>query len=215
MGTTDGRLVRGEQTRRAILRRAADIASVEGLEGLSIGRLATELRVSKSGVFAHFGSKEELQLATIRAARAIFRDEVTHPAGDAEPGIARLWRLCDCWLAYSERGVFPGGCFFRAVAAEFAKRPGRVRDEIADAVRTWRRFTEDAVEEARACGELSTDTDPEQLTFELAALEAGANSDAGLYDDPHAYRAARRAILARLTGLATAKGRVALAGARS
>ena len=128
--------------------------------------------------------------------------------------MARLWRLCDCWLAYSERGVFPGGCFFRAVAAEFNKRPGRVRDEIADAIATWRRHTEEAIEEARRHRELSADTDPGQLAFELSALEAAANSDAGLYDDPRAYRAARRAILARLRVLATAKGRAALAGVK-
>ncbi len=128
----DGRIERGAHTRRAILERAAAIASVEGLDRLSIGRLATELRASKSGVFAHFGSKEELQLATVQWAGEVFVAEVIAPALRAPGGLRRLWRLCDGWLDYSKRRVFHGGCFFVSVAAEFDARPGRVRDEIAD-----------------------------------------------------------------------------------
>src|ERR1043166_4628074 len=125
------RKAQGERTRRAILETAVHIASAEGLEGLTIGRLATELSMSKSGLFAHFGSKEELQLATVEAARDIFVREVIRPAFEAPKGVARLWGLCDVWLEYVRREVFRGGCFFAAAAAEFDGRPGAVRDRIA------------------------------------------------------------------------------------
>ena len=109
----DKRVQRGEESRRAVLGRAMQIASAEGLEGLSIGRLATDLHVSKSGVFMHFGSKEELQLATIRAARRVFADHVTSPALTVPPGIGRLWRLSTGFFDYSASRVFAGGCFFK------------------------------------------------------------------------------------------------------
>jgi AcrR family transcriptional regulator len=116
---TDGRVERGNQTRRLVLGRTMDIASVEGLEGLSLGRIATELNLSKSGVFALFGSKEELQLATVRAAVAVFADRVVTPLEDVPPGARRVRELCRNWLAYSSDRVFAGGCFFYAVSAEF------------------------------------------------------------------------------------------------
>lgn len=194
----DGRVERGEQTRRQILRRAAEIASVEGLEGLSIGRLATELRVSKSGVFAHFGSKEELQLATVRAAAAIFAAEVVEPARVAPPGLARLERLLDSWLAYSERRTFPGGCFFHAVQAEFDARPGRVRDSIARYGDEWHAYVRDTI---AAIGSVD---DPDQLAFELIAFLEMANARSVLHDDPHAYGRARAAVRARLAQAAAA-----------
>lgn len=184
----DGRVERGEQTRRQILRRAAEIASVEGLEGLSIGRLATELAVSKSGVFAHFGSKEELQLATVRAAAKIFVDEVVAPVEGAT-GLDRLERLLDGWLAYSQRRTFPGGCFFYSVQAEFDARTGRVRDSIAEFDRRWVELVEDA---ARGVPEL--DADPAQLAFELVAYLELANARSVLHDDPDAYARARAAV---------------------
>ncbi|HEX8188504.1 MAG TPA: helix-turn-helix domain-containing protein, partial [Pyrinomonadaceae bacterium] len=125
------RRAHGERTRQAILEAAVDIASEEGLEGLTIGRLAAELSMSKSGLFAHFGSKEELQLATVEAARDVFVREVVRPAFGAPRGLARLWQLCDVWLGYVRREVFRGGCFFAAAAAEFDGRPGAVRDRVA------------------------------------------------------------------------------------
>lgn len=200
--TTDGRVLRGEQTRRAILERAGAIASVEGLDGLSIGRLATELSVSKSGVFAHFGSKEELQLATIEAARETFVESVIRPARRAPPGVRRLRALCERWLDYSRERVFPGGCFFYAVAAEFDARPGRVRDAIAAMQRDWRRVLAGAVEDAQAAGELADGVDGDQLVFELDAYARAANADALLHDDRAAFDRARRAILDRLRAAA-------------
>jgi AcrR family transcriptional regulator len=198
----DGRVERGDQTRRAILDRAAAIASVEGLDGLSIGRLANELAVSKSGVFAHFGSKEELQLATVGRAREVFVAEVITPALRAPGGLRRLWRLCDRWLDYSNRRVFPGGCFFVSATAQFKARPGRLRDSIAAAHRDWLGFLETSVAKARERGELTTDADPRQLAFELDAF-IRASQDAVLFDERSVYTRARRAMLNRLRALAT------------
>jgi AcrR family transcriptional regulator len=189
----DGRIERGEQTRRLILRRAADIASVEGLEGLSIGRLATELEISKSGVFAHFGSKEELQLATVRAATEVFVDEVVRPAFTRPAGLPRLTALCEGWLDYSEHRTFPGGCFFAAVQPEFSSRPGRVRDAIAEAGTKWTALIRDSAAKA------GLDADPDQVAFEVVALLEAANVQSVLHDFPGAYDRARTAVRARLT----------------
>ena len=125
MEKVDGRLVRGDQTRRAVLRRSVDIASVDGLEGLSIGRLATELGISKSGLFAHFGSKEELQLATIRAARRIYADNVVTPAFEVEPGVGRVWALSTHWLDVLAAPGVPG----RVLLPEGLARVRRPRQE--------------------------------------------------------------------------------------
>lgn len=121
----DGRVERGNQTRRAVLDRTMSIASVDGLEGLSLGKIAADLGLSKSGVFALFGSKEDLQLATVRAAVEVFLNEVVRPVHRDPDGLPKVWRLCARWLDYSERRIFPGGCFFYSVSAEFDARPGR------------------------------------------------------------------------------------------
>ncbi|NUW31962.1 TetR/AcrR family transcriptional regulator [Nonomuraea sp. SMC257] len=189
---------RDERAREVILRRAADIASKDGLEGLSIGRLAADLGVSKSGLFGYFGSKEELQLATIRVARDVYLTEVIQPALTVPPGTGRVRRLCESWLSYSERRVFPGGCFFFAVTAEFDARPGRVRDAVAAAGLDWSRFVARTVDDARQLGELAADTDPGQLAFELIAFMETANAVSLLHDDPNAYERARTAIRGRL-----------------
>src|SRR3954469_14661882 len=153
------RKAHGERTRRGILDVAVDLASAEGLEGLTIGRLASELSMSKSGLFAHFGSKEDLQLATVEAARHIFIREVIRPAFVAEHGLGRLWKLCDIWLGYVQSGVFRGGCFFAAAAAEFDGRPGPVRDRIADIMKEWLAALRRAVVEAQAAGQLERGVD--------------------------------------------------------
>ncbi|MEV0379551.1 TetR/AcrR family transcriptional regulator [Nonomuraea sp. NPDC050643] len=176
------------------MRRAADIASQDGLEGLSIGRLAADLGVSKSGLFGYFGSKEELQLATIRIAMSVYRDEVVQPALTVPPGLERVRRLCENWLSYSQRRVFPGGCFFFAVTAEFDARPGRVRNAIAAAGLDWTRFVARAIDDARQLGELVGNTDADQLAFELIAFLEAANATSVLHDDPKAYDRARTAI---------------------
>src|SRR3954462_10425301 len=127
----DGRRARGDSTRRAILRRAMQIASGDGLEGLSIARLASDLGMSKSGLFAHFGSKEELQLSTLRAARRVFSDEAVTPAQYVPEGEERLLVLVTSWLRYVGGNTFDGGCLFMEAAAEFDNRPGPVRDLVA------------------------------------------------------------------------------------
>ncbi|MEU8263844.1 TetR/AcrR family transcriptional regulator [Micromonospora sp. NPDC048999] len=194
---------RDEQARNVILRRAADIASRNGLAGLSIGGLSGELGLSKSGLFGYFGSKEELQLATVRAAAQIFITEVVQPALSAPPGLGRVWRLCESWLTYSQRRVFPGGCFFFTVAVEFEGRPGRVRDAVAAASLDWRRLVVRTIEDARQLDQLIGSTDAEQLAFELIALMETANSVSLLHDEVIAYQRACTAIQERLRPLAT------------
>ena len=202
MEKVDGRLVRGDQTRRAVLRRSVDIASVDGLEGLSIGRLATELGISKSGLFAHFGSKEELQLATIRAARRIYADEVVTPAFEVEPGLGRVWALSECWLDYSSSRVFPGGCFFQKVSHEYAGRDGAVHDALIDVHVEWMALIEEAVQAAVDSGEV--DADANQLAFDLNAYYEAANFASILHDDGKAYDRARQAIRSRLESVLVA-----------
>jgi AcrR family transcriptional regulator len=197
----------GARTRTAILETAADLASVDGLDGLTIGRLATELSMSKSGLFAHFGSKEELQLATIEEARQRYAREVIEPACAAGSGITRLHALCEAFLSYLQRAVFPGGCFFASAMAEFdSKAPGPVRDRIAQCQDQWMATLERAAEEAQQRGELAADTDPRQLAFELEAALLSANWYYHLFNDATYFDRARRTVRARLASEATPAG---------
>ncbi len=180
-------------TRDAILVRAVDLASTEGLEGLTIGRLAGELGMSKSGLFAHFGSKQELQLATVDAATRRFVAEVIEPAQDAPEGAARLRRYCEGYVAHLERGSFPGGCFWAAAAAEFDDRPGPVRDAIRGGVEAW---LAELAQQAR----VADLPDPDQVAFELWATGLAANAYRRLLRDDGAFERARRAIADRLDG---------------
>jgi AcrR family transcriptional regulator len=209
--TADGRKVRGDRTRRAILTAAVNVASVEGLEGLSIGRLATELEMSKSGLFAHFGSKEELQISTVRAAAAIFAHRVIVPAEQQyEPGIRRLHGMLDNWLDYMEQGIFAGGCFFAAATVEMDGRPGPVRDCVAEQMVRWGTALADYAREAIERGELLPDTDPEQLAFELDALGTAVNTGWQLHENERVFERGHRAIRRRLEADATEQGRAAL-----
>ena len=206
VATTNARKAQGEGTRKAILEAAVHIASAEGLEGLTIGGLAAELSMSKSGLFAHFGSKEDLQVATVEAARSIFIREVIRPSFEGEHGLVDLWHLCDTWLSYVESGVFRGGCFFAAVAAEFDSRPGPVRDRIAEIMKEWLATLRRAVADAQTAGELKSEADPTQMAFEFNALELGANWAFQLYGDKQAFARARDAILQSLHRQATKQG---------
>jgi AcrR family transcriptional regulator len=199
----DKRVQRGEESRRAVLARAMQIASEEGLEALSIGRLATDLHLSKSGVFMHFGSKEELQLATIRAARRVFSDHVTTPALAVPPGLPRLWQLSSSFFEYSAARVFAGGCFFNTVSREYNTRPGKIRDAIVDALTEWRTFRERVVEDAKQLGALRADIEAGRLAFMLHAAESAAETEALAFDDPSRYELGRQAIRSLLREAAT------------
>jgi AcrR family transcriptional regulator len=199
----DGRRERGRRTRESILATAVDIASVEGLEGLTIGRLASELGMSKSGLFAHFGSKEELQLATIAAAGEIFVAEVVEPARAAERGLPRLAALLEAKLDYLRRGVFRGGCFFDAARLEYDSRhPGPVRDAIFEEFAAWSQLVADLIRSAQRAGHLDPQADPEQLAFELDAIGSAANLRFQINRDAEAFERAQRAIEGRLHALA-------------
>jgi AcrR family transcriptional regulator len=194
---------RGDATRASILRVAVDVATAEGLMGLTVGRLASALEMSKSGLFAHFGSKEDLQLATVDAARSRFAEEVTVPAFEAAAGLPRLIALCDAWFAYAESRSEQGGCFFSQAAAEFDARPGPVRDRIAESLADWLRALEGAIKAAVDAGDLAPDTEAEQLAFELHALESAADAARQLFGDERAFEKARKGIRARLDLAAT------------
>ncbi len=205
------RLAQGARTRRQILSTAADVASAEGLEGLSIGRLASRLGMSKSGLFAHFGSKEQLQLATVDAAAEVFENRVVEPSTKAKPGIARLSAMLEAWQTYIQKCGYRGGCFFAAASAEFDGRPGPVRGRIAEWTGTWLRLIEQEAGQAKALGHLRADIDAAQLAFELHAFVQEANWAAQLLDDRDAFDRAARAVGRRLEDAATAKGREILA----
>jgi AcrR family transcriptional regulator len=189
---------KGDRTRTAILDQAARLATIDGLEGLTIGHLALATDMSKSGLYAHFGSKQELQLATIDAARATFVHHVLRPALRAPKGMKRVLAACDAYLSHIERRVFPGGCFFSAAAADVGTRPGPVRDAIATQQRQWLTLLERLAREAIELGELNPETDPAQLAFELKALLVAANTSFILLDDSTAFTRARQAIGERL-----------------
>jgi AcrR family transcriptional regulator len=192
---------KGQRTRQAILDVAAALATEEGLETLSIGRLAEETEMSKSGLFAHFGSKLELQLATVDHAGSLFVAEVIAPAREAPKGLARVWALCDRMIDYSERQVFPGGCFFAATASEFNHRPGPVRDRIAEMMRSWLSYVEHAVEQAQAAGELDPAVSAREVAFQLDAFAQAANASYQLFRDDRVFDDARRAVRERLESL--------------
>jgi AcrR family transcriptional regulator len=194
----------GIRSREAILRQAARLATVEGIEGLSLGRLADSVGMSKSGLFAHFRSKEELQLATIEAADAIFQAEVVDPALETASGISRLRALCEAFLAHLERGIFPGGCFFASVAAEIDTHPGSVRDHALTVVAAWFNHLETAVTEAQVENTVDPGEDAAQIAFELNAYLLLANAQYVATADPAALDRSRHAIDRLLRSIAPA-----------
>jgi AcrR family transcriptional regulator len=189
---------KGARTRQSILDAAAAVASEQGLESLSIGGLARATEMSKSGLFAHFGSKEDLQLATVEHAADIFTREVIEPARAAPRGIARIWALLDGFLTYVEREVFAGGCFFGTTSAEFKNRPGAVRDRITEKLGLWQSYLAHAVEQAQASGELDPQEDARRVAFELNAFVQNAEVQWELFRDPRVFADARGAVRDRL-----------------
>ena len=188
----------GERTRGAILSAAASLATLDGLEGLSIGHLAAATGMSKSGLYAHFGSKQELQLATVEEAGRILAEEVVQPALAAPPGLAQLVAVCDAFFDYLQRRVFPGGCFFAAAALEMGTRPGPVKERVAALQAGFaalvRQFAVTAIEQH----ELPAREDPGRLAFELYGIMLAADTNFVLHNDPAVLNQARQIARQRL-----------------
>ncbi|MBL0928039.1 MAG: TetR/AcrR family transcriptional regulator [Phycisphaerales bacterium] len=184
----------GQRSRDAILLAAARAASLHGFEGLSLGKLAADLGISKSGLYAHFGSKEDLELATVGAAEKIFGEQVVARVRDARPGLARLRAVADAFFDHIRSGVFPGGCFFAAVAAGLVAQPGRVRDRVMGCVGDWHALLGRCVGEAIERRELRPDTDPDQLVFEVNAMLQAATKAFAMTGDASAFDRALRSI---------------------
>ncbi|GAA3018795.1 MULTISPECIES: helix-turn-helix domain-containing protein [Streptosporangium] len=199
--TTDGRRLRGLRSREAILEQAVSLASVEGLNGLSLGRLATATGTSKSGFFSHWQDKEELQLDAVEWAVRQWTEAVVAPSLLAPAGVRRLFALHEARLRFYSDGVLPGGCFFFSVQAEFDDRPGAVRDRVSRALRDWLGFIRRQVSEAMALGELDGSVDPAQLAYEIDALGEMIVLHSRLHDGPAAFVHGRRAVLQRLRAL--------------
>ncbi len=182
------------QTRAAIVERAAERASVVGLEGLTIGSLAEDLGLSKAGVVGPFGSREELQLAAFRRAMAAFRERVWDPIAELPAGRERLAALCERWIAELQAPAYPGGCFMTTASTEWDARSGAVHDTVAKWVSLWLRTLSAEAEVAVRAGELPPDVDPDQFAFELNGLMMGLNQALRLTGDPAAADRARRSV---------------------
>ncbi|GGL94474.1 TetR family transcriptional regulator [Streptomyces fumigatiscleroticus] len=180
--TSDRRLLRGARSRQTVLRHAVDLASLDGLAGLSLGRLAGDLGISKSGVQTLFGSKENLQTAAVACAREVFDDEVVRPARSAPRGAARLRALTESWIEYARAPLFPGGCFWAANLADFDSRPGPVRDALFRCQRDWRALLAAELRHASDSGEIA-ELDPDLTAFQLDAVLIAANTALRLGDE--------------------------------
>lgn len=194
----------GERSRTAILREAAQLATVEGIGGLSLGRLADAVGMSKSGLFAHFGSKEELQLATVETASALFYEQVIEPALRAPLGIERLHQLTENFLQHVEGNVYPGGCFFASVAGEMDTRPGPVRDRAVQLIDDWLELLAGAVRDAQAEGAIDPSEDPDQLAFELDGFMLVGNAQFVITKESRPIERTRTALRRRIAAAAPA-----------
>jgi AcrR family transcriptional regulator len=196
----DGRIERGERTRKAVAEHAAALASVDGLAGMTLAQVAGSLGLSKSSVQAAYRTKEELQVAAVAAASEIFSTSVVVPALGFPEGLPRLEALVDNWLAYVEQRVFPGGCFMGATLAEYDSHPGTVRDTLARARRQWLRLLEHQITIAQTNGDVAASPSAALLAFEIDALLAAANVARNLTDDSSPLTMARALITLHLHG---------------
>ena len=192
----------GERSRNAILQEAAKLATVEGIGGLSIGRLAEAVGMSKSGLFAHFGSKEELQLATVETATVLFNEQVVEPASHAPTGLEHLRQLVDHYLKHIESGIYPGGCFFASVATEMDTQVGPVRDRVVEIMDGWIALLASAARDAQAEGAIDTSEDADQIGYEVEAYLLLTNLQFAINHDPVALDRARRALEYRIRAAA-------------
>ena len=198
--------MKGQSSRTTLLLTAAKLATTKGLAGLSIGDLASEVGMSKSGLYAHFKSKEELELATIEMAVIIFDAEVLQPAMMAHAGTERLYVLVSSFLSHLERKVFPGGCFFSAVAAELDTRPGSARDRVVEVLGNWLGLLRQCIIEAQNLGEIDLNTDVDQAVFEIEAMLLAANFLFVMMNDPIHLTQGRRGVENLLTRLTVGTG---------
>jgi AcrR family transcriptional regulator len=185
---------KGQSSRDTILLAAAKLATTKGLEGLSIGDLAAAVGMSKSGLYAHFKSKEELELATIATAAAIFESEVLQPAASVPAGVKRLKALVKSFLSHLERKVFPGGCFFAAVAAELDTRPGPARDRVLEVLNSWVASLRQCILDAQDLGEIDARAEVSQVVFEVQAMLMAANFLFVMTNDPIRLTQARKGV---------------------
>jgi AcrR family transcriptional regulator len=187
------------QTRAAIIGRAVETASIEGLEGVTIGKLADDLGMSKAGVIGHFGSKTDLQRAALHEAQQIFTDEVWGPAAGKPPGMARLTAIGEAWVEHLTHCPFPGGCFMSTASIEWDAREGELHDDVKEGWERWRARLRKEAARARDDGDLPPGTDPDLIAFEMLAIAMGLNQSIQLLDDrraPARARAALRRVLA-------------------
>ena len=187
-------------SRATAVEAAVDLASVEGLEGITIGRLAGELGMSKSGLLGRFGDKEALQRAVLAAAIERFIEAVWWPTRRATPGLPRLEAIIEAWIGHLREGVFPGGCFVTTASVEYDARPGPLHDDVADAVRRWLGVLEAEARRARDAGDLPADRDPADVAFELHSLGSGGSVTGRVTADPAALDRTRAA-MRRAVGL--------------
>lgn len=183
-----------ERSREATVQAAVDVASIEGLEGLTIGRLARDLGMSKAGLVGRFGDRESLQRATLAAAIERFLAAVWEPARSARPGSERLARIIDLWIDHLRDDVFPGGCFVTTASVEFDARPGPLRDEVAAAVRDWLSLLTAEARRAREAGDLAATRDPQDVALELHSLASGGSVAGRLTGDRSALERTRGAM---------------------
>lgn len=193
----------GIESRRTILDAAARLATTHGLEGLSIGELARHIGMSKSGLYAHFKSKEELELATIDTAAEVFENDVIRKIPESLRGIARVTELAEAFFQHLARRVYPGGCFFATVAAQLAPHPGRARDRVLKLQGEWIDQFIVALRQACDDGELQSDADLNQLVFEITAMMFRANFAWIVTGDEHVLDQARIGIRSILSRVAT------------
>lgn len=207
LATPEPHLSKGQASRSSILHTAAKLATTRGLDGLSIGDLAAEVGMSKSGLYAHFKSKEELELATIETAAAIFDHEVLQPAAQTPAGTERLWALADAFLSHVERKVYPGGCFFAAVASELDTRPGPARDRVVLMLDQWQSLLRQCILDAQAAGEIAAQLDVAQAVFETQAMLLAGNYQFVMTNDPIRLTQARQGVQHVLARLGTQERR--------
>jgi AcrR family transcriptional regulator len=187
-----------ERTRDTILRAAASLATVRGLDGLSIGNLAAAVGMSKSDLRAHFGSKQELQLATVAEAARVFDEEVVQPALAATAGVGQLAAVCEAFFAHLERHMFPGGCFMASAALELGSRPGPVRDLVAASQAQFGELIRGFAATAVARHELPAGEDPDRLAFELNGIMLATDTNFVRHEDPAVLDLARQIVHQRL-----------------